>query len=163
MPHDPLTDVHVTILAGGSGTRLWPLSRHDNPKQLLGLFGDRSLIQQTADRLLPLVPWDRIYVLTGPDHVVGIREQLPEMPLENLFIEPSPKNTAPCLGLAAMRIQQRDPEAVMVSVHADHVVMDGDAFPAGHPRFRGDRPRRTPCHSRHRPSFAQPGVWLCAA
>jgi mannose-1-phosphate guanylyltransferase len=124
-----LSDVHVTILAGGSGTRLWPLSRQDRPKQLLNLVGERSMLQQTVDRVLPLVPPERLYILTGPDHAALIHEQLPQIPPENIFIEPSPKGTAPCLGLAAMRLGQNHPaQSVMISLHADHRVAQEERF-----------------------------------
>jgi len=124
-----LNDVHIAILAGGSGTRLWPRSRRKRPKQLLNLFGQRTMIQQTADRLLPLVPPERIYVLTGPAHAEAIAEQLPEIPRENIFVEPSPKGTAPCLGLAAARLRQENSgQSVMISVHADHVIADEESF-----------------------------------
>lgn len=127
-----LRDVHITILAGGSGTRLWPHSRHDHPKQLLNLLGDRSMLQQTIDRLRPLVPIERTYILTGPDHARLIAEQLPDLPKENLFVEPSPRGTAPCLGLAAMRIRGKtgSSNSVMISLHADHAVERGDRFRA---------------------------------
>ncbi|MEN6478505.1 MAG: sugar phosphate nucleotidyltransferase [Anaerolineales bacterium] len=125
-----LDDVHVTILAGGSGTRLWPLSRHSQPKQLLPLLGETSLLRQTIERVLPLVPWERIYVLSGPDHAEAIARELPELGPENLFIEPSPRGTAPCLGLAALRLCQRAGEGIMISLHADHVVRNAEAFRA---------------------------------
>lgn len=129
--HGSLQDVHIAILAGGSGTRLWPLSRQVTPKQLLNLVGDRSLLRRTVDRVLPLVSPEHIYILTGPDHAAAIRGQLPELPEENLFIEPSPRGTAPCLGLAAARLRERHtPQSVMISLHADHMIQDEDRFRA---------------------------------
>ena len=126
-----LSDVHITILAGGSGTRLWPRSRKERPKQLLELTGERTMLQQTVDRVLPLVPVEHIYILTGPDHAPAIAEQLPDLPKENIFIEPSPRGTAPCLGLAAMRLRQSNPgHSVMLSLHADHAIAQEEAFMA---------------------------------
>jgi mannose-1-phosphate guanylyltransferase len=120
-----LDDVHITILAGGSGTRLWPLSRQDRPKQLLALDGPRSMLQRTVDRVRPLLPPERIYVLTGPEYAEAIAAQLPDLPEENIFLEPSPRGTAPCLGLAAMEIARRHGRrSIMVSLHADHVIAD---------------------------------------
>ena len=122
-------DVYVTILAGGSGTRLWPRSRKASPKQLLNLVSDRSMLQQTVDRVLPVVPAERIYILTGPDHAAAIAAQLPQLPPDNILVEPSPRGTAPCLGLAAMRLrQQAGDDAVMISLHADHVILMEDEF-----------------------------------
>ncbi|HHX65266.1 MAG TPA: mannose-1-phosphate guanylyltransferase [Chloroflexi bacterium] len=124
-----LSDVHVTILAGGSGTRLWPRSRKETPKQLLNLVGERSMLQQTVDRVLPLVPPERIYILTGSDYAGPIAEQLPDLPVNNIFTEPSPRGTAPCLGLAAMRLRRQEPgDSVMVSLHADHAILDEESF-----------------------------------
>lgn len=124
-----LQDVHVTILAGGSGTRLWPKSRHGSPKQFLSLVGERSMLQQTIDRVLPLVSPERIYVLTGPDHAPLIEKQIDCIPGENIMIEFSPRGTAPCLGLAAMRLRKVNPgSAIMVSLHADHAVRDETSF-----------------------------------
>jgi len=122
-------NVSVAILAGGSGTRLWPQSRAHRPKQLMPLFGGRSLLQRTIDRVLPLVPAERIYILTGPDHADAIARQLPELPPEHIMIEPSPRGTAPALGLAAMRLNaDAPPDGVMISLHADHIVGKEDAF-----------------------------------
>lgn len=124
-----LRHVHVAILAGGSGTRLWPLSRQHLPKQLLPLWSERSLLQQTVDRILPLVPLERVYILTGPDLAPAIYEQLPDLPEENLFIEPSPRGTAPCLGLAAMKLRECfSAQDVMISLHADHAVRNPERF-----------------------------------
>jgi mannose-1-phosphate guanylyltransferase len=122
--HEALGEVYVAILAGGSGTRLWPLSRQARPKQFLSLVGQSSLLQQTVARITPLVPPERILVLTGPDHAPLVAAQLPELPRENILVEPSPKGTAPCLGLAALRLRARasSDQAVMLSLHADHVV-----------------------------------------
>jgi mannose-1-phosphate guanylyltransferase len=116
------------IPAGGSGTRLWPLSRTGKPKFLLPLTGERTLIQQTADRLLPLTEPERILVVAGPAHVAEISRQLPDLPPENIIVEPAPRGTGPAIGLAALLIQQRDPGAVMGSFAADHMVRDEAAF-----------------------------------
>ena len=116
------------IPAGGAGTRLWPLSRSARPKFLLNLASDRSLLQQTYDRLLPLSPPERILIVTGPAHATEIARQLPDVPPENILIEPSPKGTGPAIGLASFIIAQRDPDAVIGSFAADHVVTDEAAF-----------------------------------
>lgn len=127
---EALENVHVTILAGGSGTRLWPRSRHHLPKQFLSLTGPHSMLVHTVERVLPLVPLERIHILTGPEHADLVTRQLPDLPAENVMIEPSPKGTAPCLGLAALRLSRRTGRAedVMISLHADHVVALEDRF-----------------------------------
>ena len=124
-----MNDVYVAILAGGSGTRLWPRSRRDHPKQLQNLVGKRSMLQQTVDRVLPLVPSERVLVLTGPDHAKAIRDQLPQVPPQNVLVEPYPRGTGPSLGLAAQRLRQSNPgHSVMISLHADHVVLQEHNF-----------------------------------
>jgi mannose-1-phosphate guanylyltransferase len=119
---------YLVILAGGSGSRLWPLSRSHRPKQLLALTGERSLLQSTFDRNAPLVPAERVIVMTEQSHADGIREQLPELPPENIIVEPARRGTAGSLGLAAAAIFERDPNAVMASVHSDAYIADGDEF-----------------------------------
>jgi mannose-1-phosphate guanylyltransferase len=119
---------YLVILAGGSGSRLWPLSRSHRPKQLLALASDRSLLQSTFDRNAPLVPAERVIVMTEQSHADGIREQLPELPPENVIVEPARRGTAGSLGLAAAVIAERDPSAVMASVHSDAYISDADEF-----------------------------------
>ncbi|MFC5675960.1 mannose-1-phosphate guanylyltransferase [Aeromicrobium endophyticum] len=124
---DPLASFHAVIPAGGSGTRLWPLSRAARPKFLLDLDGSgRSLIQQTFDRLNDLIPAERIHVVTGARHADAIREQLPE--LSSLFVEPSARDSMPAIGLAAAVIDATDPGAIIGSFAADHVIDDQVSF-----------------------------------
>ncbi|MBM2812635.1 MAG: Alginate biosynthesis protein AlgA [Chloroflexi bacterium] len=121
---------YVAIVAGGSGTRLWPLSRSTRPKQLLPLLGDRSLIQSTVDRVRPLVPPERILIVTEASHSDDLRAQLPEIPAENVLVEPVRRGTAAAIGLAATWIAHHDPSAVMASLWSDAAVMDDDGFRA---------------------------------
>ncbi|HLJ49061.1 MAG TPA: mannose-1-phosphate guanylyltransferase [Bryobacteraceae bacterium] len=110
------------ILAGGRGTRFWPRSRRAQAKQVLRFFGDRSLIQQTVDRLKPLLPPDRIWVLTNEHLQAEIRKQLPEVPREQILAEPAQRNTAPAIGLMAHILHSRDPESLMGVFPADHLI-----------------------------------------
>jgi len=122
-----LDSFHAVIPAGGAGTRLWPLSRAARPKFLLDLDGSgRSLLQQTWDRLHDLIPAERIHVVTGRAHADAIREQLPE--LTGLMVEPSPRDSMPAIGLAAAVIGSRDPDAIIGSFAADHIIDDQIAF-----------------------------------
>ncbi|QDV36709.1 mannose-1-phosphate guanylyltransferase [Tautonia plasticadhaerens] len=120
--------LHAVIMAGGSGTRFWPKSRRDRPKQLLRLHGDATMIQQTLARVSPLIPPDRTWVITGADQAEATRAQLPELPAEQVVGEPCPRDTAACVGLAAALVAARDPEATMVVLPADHVIEPVDAF-----------------------------------
>jgi len=120
---------YVVIPAGGAGTRLWPLSREGYPKFLLDLtLKGRSLIQATWDRLLPLSSASRTTVVAGPAHVKSIREQLPDLLPHNIFCEPGPKDSMAAIGLAAAILAHRDPEAVIGSFAADHMISGDDAF-----------------------------------
>ncbi len=118
----------AVIMAGGSGTRLWPMSRRNRPKQSLTLFGERTLFQQAVDRLDPLFPLDRILVVTKSGYVPLLRTQSPELPFENFIVEPEGRGTAPALGLAAIHLRKRDPDAVMAALTADHSIADTPAF-----------------------------------
>jgi mannose-1-phosphate guanylyltransferase len=120
----------AVIPAGGSGTRLWPLSRSARPKFLLPLLGQESLLQQTFDRLKRLTVPERILVVCGPAHAAAIARQLPDLPSANIIVEPSPNGTGPALALATALIARRDPRAVMGSFAADHDIADVDAFVA---------------------------------
>ena len=120
---------YAVIMAGGGGTRLWPLSRVGRPKQMLSLFDERSLFQTAVDRLDGIFPLDRIYVVTDEDQAEEIRKQFPGIPAENLIIEPMPKGTACVVGFAAAALHKRDPQAVMAVLTADHYI-------GNEPRFR---------------------------
>jgi len=119
---------YVAILAGGSGTRLWPLSRASSPKQLLALVGDRSLVQATVDRVRPLVPPERILIVTEASHAEALQAQLPEIPASNILVEPARRGTAAAVGLAATYISHQDRSATMASLHSDAFVLDPDGF-----------------------------------
>jgi mannose-1-phosphate guanylyltransferase len=120
--------LHAIIMAGGSGTRFWPKSRRNRPKQLLNLFGDRSMLQATADRIAPLAPPSQMMVITGADQADAVRAQLPDVPPGNVVGEPCPRDTAPCVGLAALLVMRGDPEGVMIVMPADHVIEPADTF-----------------------------------
>jgi len=119
----------VVVLAGGVGSRFWPLSTPSRPKQLLPLVDRHPLLQSTILRLLPLVEAERILILTNAGLVDAIHALVPEVPLDNLIAEPQPAGTAAALAWAASEIARRDGDtAVMISVHADWSVADGDGF-----------------------------------
>lgn len=116
------------ILAGGVGSRFWPVSTPDRPKQLLPLAGTRPLLAQTVERVLPLVPIDRIRVLTGHALAGPILDGIEVISADNLWLEPRARGTAPVLAWAATELLRLDPGAVMISLHADHVILPEDRF-----------------------------------
>ena len=120
--------LYAVIMAGGVGSRLWPRSRAATPKQFLDLVGPRTMLQETAARIEPLIPLDRVLIVTAEDYAEKVGAQLPNLPEENLILEPGPRGTAPCIGLAAIILQQRDPEATMAVFPADHVIADAAGF-----------------------------------
>lgn len=119
---------YPVILAGGRGTRFWPLSRRKRAKQMLALDGDRTMIQQTVDRLLPLADSKRFWVVTNGDLRDGIVRQLPKVPKKQVVAEPVGRNTAPAIGLAAFIIQREDPDAVIGLFPSDHVIANEKEF-----------------------------------
>ncbi|MCA9270218.1 MAG: mannose-1-phosphate guanylyltransferase, partial [Planctomycetales bacterium] len=122
--------LHAVIMAGGAGTRFWPASRTDRPKQLLPLAGKRSMIQATVDRLAGLVPPQRVLVVTSERLAEPIRRQLPELPPSAVLGEPAKRDTAPCIGLAALQLLRDDPDATMAVMPADHVIEPTEKFQA---------------------------------
>lgn len=110
------------ILAGGRGTRFWPRSRRARAKQVLNFFGERSLIQETVDRLAPILPPENIWILTNDHLRAEIVRQLPEVPKKQILSEPVPRNTAPAIGLAAQILHEIDPDSIMGVFPADHVI-----------------------------------------
>lgn len=121
---------YVVILAGGAGTRFWPASRQQRPKQFLplGPDPDEPLLRATVRRLLPLCPPSHILIATGAHLAAATRAIVPEIPAENVLAEPVPRNTAPCIGWATRVIARRDPDATVAVFPADHAVVDEEAF-----------------------------------
>ncbi len=119
---------YALILAGGSGTRFWPLSRNRQPKQLLDLFGDGTLLEQTITRLEGLVPHENIFILTNAIQEEKTREVASMLPAENIFAEPAKRDTAPAVALGIGLIAARDPEATMMVLPADQLIQDTAAY-----------------------------------
>jgi mannose-1-phosphate guanylyltransferase len=122
--------LHVVIMAGGSGTRFWPMSRKHRPKQFLALTGDAPLLRITYERVVELVPPERTWVVTAAATAEMTRELLPELPFGNVIGEPSARDTAACVGFAAHRLLHDDPQAACVVLPADHVIGDEARFRA---------------------------------
>jgi len=123
-----MTNYYAVIMAGGGGTRLWPLSRQERPKQSLQLLGDRTMFQIAVDRLAPLFPPERILVVANATYAADQRRQRPELPEANFVLEPAPRGTAPALALAALEVRRRDPAGVMACLTADHYIGNEAGF-----------------------------------
>src|SRR4030066_1554137 len=121
-------NTYIVIMAGGSGTRFWPLSREAMPKQLLRIDGEETLIQQTIARVRPLIPSDHINIVTNKSQADQIRYQVPELNMNNFIIEPAAKNTAAAIGLAAVYLNHHNTDSVMGILPADHVVKNVEQF-----------------------------------
>ena len=119
---------YALILAGGSGTRFWPLSRNATPKQLLDLFGDGTLLAKTVDRLEGLVPRENVLILTNAAQEEAVRAALPDLPAENILAEPAKRDTAPAVALGIGWVAARDPEATMIVLPADQLIPDAEEY-----------------------------------
>lgn len=128
MSQQALEHAFAVVLAGGSGTRLWPKSRDNTPKQFLKLGGKRTMMQGAVDRILPLIPWERIIIVTNAKYVADVRAQLPEIPAENIVAEPDRRDTALAMALGSLIAKSRDPEAVAVNIASDHVLVNADEY-----------------------------------
>ncbi|MCS7082505.1 MAG: mannose-1-phosphate guanylyltransferase [Bacteroidota bacterium] len=115
---------YALVMAGGIGARFWPESRQARPKQFLPLFGSETLLQATVGRLMGLLPPERVLVIGSSAHEALLRDQLPQLPPENVLLEPQSRNTAPCIAYAALHLARRDPEARMLVLPADHLIGD---------------------------------------
>lgn len=116
------------IMAGGKGTRFWPLSTEEKPKQFLNLIGEDTMIQMTINRIKPIIPIERIFVCTGEMYVDLVKEQLPELPERNIIVEPEGRNTTPCIALSAFIINKYYKDSTMVVLPSDHLIKDEDRF-----------------------------------
>lgn len=123
-----LDHYYAVIMAGGGGTRLWPLSRKNRPKQMLQLVDDWTLFQSAVHRLKGIFPPERIFVVTVESQAKELQSQRPEIPVENYLLEPMPRGTASVVGLAAVALEQIDPQAVMAILTADHVITNREKY-----------------------------------
>ncbi len=123
-----MNNFYALIMAGGGGTRLWPLSRKSRPKQLLSLVSEESMFRVSVTRLVPLFPIERIFVVTGASQVDDLKADVPELPAENFIIEPFGQDSGPAAGLGVAHIQSINPEAIIAILTADHHIDDVDGF-----------------------------------
>ncbi len=121
-------ELFAVIMAGGVGSRFWPRSKEKKPKQLIRIVGDNTMIQDTVKRLEGLVANDHIYVVTNKVQKLRVKEQLPQIPEENIVDEPFGKNTAACIGLASIILKVKNEKAIMITLPADHLIKDDEEF-----------------------------------
>lgn len=114
--------LYALILAGGKGTRLYPLSRSNNPKQFLKVVNNKSFLRNTVDRVKPIISKENIYIVTNEEYLDKIQQELPEINKENIFAEPANKETATCIGLSAVKLLKKDKDAVMIVLPSDHFI-----------------------------------------
>ena len=136
-------DIRAVIMAGGVGTRFWPLSRAKKPKQFLPIISAKTMIEETVRRLLPLIPIEQVYTIANRNQTTAIQRYLPGIPEENLLVEPEGKNTGPSLMLATAAIYLQNPEAAVIALPADHMITDAERFlrkleAAGHAACDGE-------------------------
>lgn len=116
------------IMAGGSGTRFWPLSTEDKPKQFLNLVSEKSMIRETIERTVKLVPFNKIFIATNIKYLENIKKEIPEIPEENIILEPTARDTAACIGYAGLIIRKKYPESLMAVLPSDHLIKKEDEF-----------------------------------
>ncbi|MFA4930732.1 MAG: sugar phosphate nucleotidyltransferase [Patescibacteria group bacterium] len=120
--------MHIVIMAGGQGTRLWPMSRQNKPKQLFNLISDQSMLKDTIDRFQGKIPIENIYINPNKNYISEIKKQIPDFPPENIIAEPVPRNTASAIGLCCTYIYKKDPQAVAAFLPADHRISNPKKF-----------------------------------
>lgn len=116
------------IMAGGKGTRFWPLSTEERPKQFLKLIGHETMLQMTVNRILPIIPIERVFVCTAERYIDLVKEQIPNLPARNIIVEPEGRNTAPCIALSALVIKRYYKDATMVVLPSDHLIINENKF-----------------------------------
>ncbi len=122
--------IHAVLMVGGAGTRFWPRSRRRSPKYLLPIVGDKNMLEQTVERIEPLIPPERIRCITSASQAPGIRAALPRLPAENVVGEPMPRDSAACVGLGAVIVHHADPDAVILCMPGDNLIAQSEEFRA---------------------------------
>ena len=124
-----MTHNHLVIMAGGIGSRFWPMSSPEKPKQFLDVLGcGKTLLQLTVERFEGIIPAENVWIVTSADYEALVKEQLPQVPSNNILLEPCRRNTAPCICYASWRIKKRDPRANVVVAPSDHTIADVPTF-----------------------------------